>query len=221
MPMPQIDTLLFDFGGVIAEEGFKAALTKIASRNGLDARKLISTGFKVGYDSGFSLGRVRENHYWPVFKDKTGLDEPEDALTEEVLAHYTPRPWMLDLVDTLKRMGFRVCMFSDQSHWLDDLNDRHGFFTHFDRIFSSYHMGKSKKDVATFRHVLDTLEARPSSVLFIDDHHPNIERARDAGLAAIHYRDRASFMEELRCLIGDAIPGANPGQSPWNKGGSL
>jgi FMN phosphatase YigB (HAD superfamily) len=72
-------------------------------------------------------------------------------------------------------------------------------------------MGKSKKEVSTFRHVLDALEARPSSVLFIDDHHPNIERAREAGLAAIHYRDRISFLEKLRCHIGDAIPGANPG----------
>jgi putative hydrolase of the HAD superfamily len=207
--MQTITTVLFDFGGVVAEEGFRAALEKIAARNGLDSRRLIRTAFRLGYESGFSLGRVRENRYWPILKDETGLEEPEDSLTEEVLAHYTPRTWMLVLLETLKKSGYRVCMLSDQSHWLDDLNDRHGFFSYFDRVFSSYHMGISKKEVSTFTHVTDALGVHPSAVLFVDDHHPNVERAREAGLAAIHYRDRESFMKELRNVLGDTILGVN------------
>jgi HAD superfamily hydrolase (TIGR01509 family) len=195
--MSGIDTLLFDFGGVIAEEGFKAAMTKIAERNGLDPGALIATGFKTGYETGFSLGKIRQDRYWPVLKGATGLDEPEDSLTEEILSHYTLRKWMLELVDSLKKRGYRVCMLSDQSHWLDDLNERLGFYPHFDRVFSSYHMGRSKKEVSTFHYVLDSLGARPSATLLIDDHLPNIERAKEAGLATIYYRDRKTFLEDL------------------------
>ena len=41
----KIDVVLFDFGGVIAEEGFRKGLKVIAKANGLDEKGFIPSGF--------------------------------------------------------------------------------------------------------------------------------------------------------------------------------
>jgi hypothetical protein len=58
-----VKAVLFDFGGVIAEEGFKQGLHAIATDNGLDPDIVISTAFEINYDIGFVLGKVRENAF--------------------------------------------------------------------------------------------------------------------------------------------------------------
>ena len=192
-----IRDVLFDFGGVIADEGFKEALALFAEREGLDPREVIAQGFKTGYDLGFCLGRVREDAYWPELKRRTGLRAGGPEIREQIFARYRLRPWMLDLVDQLRGRGVGVHLLSDQSHWLDDLDRLHGFYRRFDQVFCSFHMGMSKKQVETFRHVLERLGAGPERVLFVDDHQPNLTRAGEAGLRTLLYRGREQVLEEI------------------------
>jgi hypothetical protein len=55
-----IDVILFDFGGVLAEEGFVNGLKAIAAMNGLDSDTLVKTGFETVHDTGFVVGRSDE-----------------------------------------------------------------------------------------------------------------------------------------------------------------
>ncbi len=203
--------VLFDFGGVIADEGFKEALTLFAEREGLAPREVVAQGFKTGYDLGFCLGRVREDAYWPELKRRTGLRAGNREIRDEIFARYRLRTWMLEVVDRLRERGVGVHLLSDQSHWLDDLDAVHGFYRRFDGVFCSYHMGRSKKQVATFRYVLERLAVKPEQVLFLDDHPPNLARAREAGLSAIVYENREQVLGELKERFGfldlDRLPG--------------
>jgi putative hydrolase of the HAD superfamily len=53
-----ISIVLFDFGGVIAEEGFKAGLAAIARANGLDAPSFIQKAFEAIHSSGYVFGKA-------------------------------------------------------------------------------------------------------------------------------------------------------------------
>jgi putative hydrolase of the HAD superfamily len=90
-----------------------------------------------------------------------------------------------------------VAILSDQTQMLDELNVRYDFFKWFDYVFNSYHLGKSKKDPATFIHVVKVMGVSPNCTLFVDDDRSNVKRAALAGLHTLWYGDQESFFMDL------------------------
>ena len=197
----EVKAVLLDFGGVVAEEGFKEGLHAIAVDHGLDPNIVISTAFEINYDIGFILGKVREDAFWRAMKNRFPLWGGERDLTEQILSRFILRPWMLDLVSDLKALGVMVGILSDQCHWLDELDQRYSFFKRFDYIFNSYHLHISKKDPEIFDTVSQKLHIDPANILFVDDHEAHILRARQKGLQAILYKDKASFVQQLTGIV--------------------
>jgi len=192
-----VAAILFDFGGVIAEEGFREGLTAIAREHSLEPGAFVRVGFELVYEVGYVLGRSEENTFWEVVRDKTGIRAADEALRENILSHFTLRPWMLEILPRLRDSGTRLALLSDQTNWLDELDEDLHFFSCFDHVFNSYHLGKSKKDPSLFDDVLKIMGLRAEQALFVDDHHSHIERAGQRGLNTILYQDRPSFMRAL------------------------
>jgi putative hydrolase of the HAD superfamily len=195
---PDIKLALFDFGGVLAEEGFLGGLAAIAEKNGLDAEIFLRMAFETAYELGLVTGRVRDVVFWDALHQKTGIRGTHAELSEEILSRMIIRPWMLEKVDELKGRGVLLAILSDQCHWLDELDRRHDFFRHFDHIFNSYHVGLTKNDPAAFDLALTKTNVSPEKALFIDDHLPHVKRARSRGLNAIHFNEKDAFLRELQ-----------------------
>ena len=198
---PEVKAVSFDFGGVVAEEGFKGGLHAIALDHGLDPDIVISAAFEITYEIGFVLGKVREDAFWRAMKNRFSFKGGDRNLTEQILSRFILRPWMLDLISDLKALGMKVGILSDQCHWLNELDQRHGFFKQFDYIFNSYHLHISKKDPEIFNMVSQRLHIDPANILFVDDHEAHILRARQKGLQAILYKDKASFVQQLTGIV--------------------
>jgi putative hydrolase of the HAD superfamily len=192
-----IEAVLFDFGGVLSEEGFKNGLQAIARVNGLDEESFVRTASDVIHACGYVIGKVSENAYWEMLRGATGIRGDDQHLRNEILSRFKMRKWMIDIVKSLKELKVCVGILSDQTNWLDELDARDNFFRQFDHVFNSYHMGKSKKDPSHFKDVVRILKIEIHKVLFIDDDARNCERAERAGLKVIHYRDRRLFLEEI------------------------
>lgn len=201
MGKAQIRCVLFDFGGVIAEEGFRRALTAAARRHGLDSEALRRHAMDAVYESGFVLGRGGEADFWRVLQEKMPFPESSDAFRAEVMRGFVVRPEMLALVDELRVQGITVAILSDQTHWLDELDRRDDIYRHFDRVFNSYHLGKGKRDPSIFRDVIGELGCRPAETLFVDDSEGHVARARGEGLQAIHCQQPGSCIEAVRRAV--------------------
>jgi len=193
-----VDVIIFDFGGVIAEEGFLNGLRSIAELNGLDPESFAKTGFDLVHATGYVVGKVREPVYWEAVRDATGIRNDDEFLRKEILEHFVLRPWMASLVKTLRESGMRLGMLSDQTNWLDELNSKYGFFEWFDLVFNSYHQGKSKRDPSAFKDILAAMGAAAERVLFVDDNPGNVKKAQEAGMHTILCSGRESFMGQLR-----------------------
>jgi putative hydrolase of the HAD superfamily len=141
-----VAAILFDFGGVIAEEGFREGLTAIAMEHGLEPEAFVRVGFELVYGVGYVRGRSDEKTFWQAVRDRTGIQVRDESLRHQILSRFTLRPWMLELLARLKEAGVRLALLSDQTDWLDELDEKLHFFQWFDHIFNSYHLGKSKKD---------------------------------------------------------------------------
>lgn len=197
-PKPcSVDVIFFDFGGVLAEEGFRNGLTAIAVHNGIDPNRFVELSYKVIFDNGFVVGRSDEKSFWQTLREQAGIKGSDSTFRGEILSRFTLRPWMMRLVKKLKEQRIRLAILSDQTHWLDELDIRLDFFKWFDRVFNSYHMGKCKKDPLTFYDVVAEMDIKPKQALFVDDDRGNIERAKQSGLHTILYQDREGFQNDL------------------------
>lgn len=192
-----VEVIFFDFGGVLAEEGFSKGLISIAHLNGLDPELFVRTAFEVTFRDGFVIGKSDEKTFWQTLREHTDIKGSDKDLRNEVLSRFELRTWMLELIKKLKKASIRLAILSDQTNWLDELEAQYNFFKWFDRVFNSYYMGKCKKDPSIFDDILDEMGTTPERSLFVDDNRGNIERARQKGLHTIHYQNREAFEHEL------------------------
>ncbi|MDZ7762677.1 MAG: HAD-IA family hydrolase [Desulfovermiculus sp.] len=105
-----------------------------------------------------------------------------------------------DFFHQLRTEGRKCAILSDQVTWLDILEGRHKFFHHFDQVFNSYHLAKSKRDPTVFRDVLELVGASADRALFVDDSEGNIQRAQEQGITSIYYQTREDFMHRIKTL---------------------
>lgn len=200
----KIDVVLFDFGGVLSEEGWKKGLKVIAQAQGLNADSLIKTAADTIYETGYIMGKCSESDFWNALKRKTGIKGDNASLMHELMSRFVLNDRMIDLVKKLKSANLIVGILSDQTDWLDQLNARFDFFREFDHVFNSYHIGKGKRDMTLFDDIAGVLKTSPQRILFVDDDPGNVERARQKGWNAILYADAGSFRPEMDKWVPEA-----------------
>jgi FMN phosphatase YigB (HAD superfamily) len=193
-----VDVILFDFGGVLAEEGFAGGLAAIARKNEIDEKAFVTLGHELVHKTGFVTGRSDEAAYWKALRQEAGIRGSDEELRREILSRFELRPWFFRIVRAIRENGTRVGILSDQTLWLDELNAKHDFFRFFDHVFNSYYMGKSKMDPTHFKNILGKLRVKPEKVLFVDDNGGHIERANRQGWHTILYVDRKHFIHHIK-----------------------
>lgn len=206
-----IDMVLFDFGGVLADEGFAKGLRAIAAKHGLNETDFFNLAHRLIHTTGYITGDADEPAYWQAIRDKTGIPDDDTDLRKELLSRFVPRRWMLDIVKQFKASGVRVVILSDQTNWLDELNEGYHFFRYFDVVFNSYHLGKDKTDLSHFSDTVSRLHGTPERMLFVDDNEGHCDRARKTGMKAIRFISRESFLKDLTSIcpgpwIKDELP---------------
>jgi putative hydrolase of the HAD superfamily len=203
MSKPLIKAVLLDYGGIIADEGFQNGLRAMARGQGLDPEAMMNVARDAVYDSGFVLGQGTEQEFWAMMREGSGLKGSDAELTQRVLEGFVLRPWMIELVQQWRAKGCITAILSDQTHWLDWLNERDHFFGYFDHVFNSYYMGKGKRDPSLFFDIADQLALAPAEILFLDDMKSNTTRAQDAGWQTIFYVDKESCLAKVDELLPD------------------
>lgn len=201
-----IDTVLFDFGGVLAEEGFRDGLAAIGRLSGRPEEEVVRMGHELVVTTGYVTGRAGEKRWWEALRAEAGIRGPAESLRGEILERFLPRQRMFDSAERLRSRGYTVGILSDQTNWLDELDGLHGIYGRFDYVFNSYHMGKSKNDPTHFDDVLKLLNRPGRQVLFIDDNAGHVERATDRGWAAMRFQDEGDVLRALSVLCEKASP---------------
>jgi putative hydrolase of the HAD superfamily len=200
---PRTKAVIFDFGGVLAEEGFLGGLRAIGRKAGVDADEFSRMGDELIISSGYVTGRVPEAAYWDAMRKKTGITASDDEMRAEILTRFVLRPEVLDCVQKVREAGYVTAILSDQTNWLEEIDARTSFLHLFDFVFNSYIMKKSKQDVSVFTDVCRVMGVLPEEALFIDDRPGNLERARKAGLEAVPFETSTHvrlYLEERLAL---------------------
>jgi len=198
-----ITCVFFDYGGVLAEEGFLHGLHAIAAQEGREPHEFFAAVRAAVFETGYLVGRASEMDFWDEIHERLGIARSGLELRREILSRFRLRPAMLDLVRTLRRRKIKVAILSDQTNWLDELEARDGFSGEFDRVFNSFHYGWHKGQREFFEIALRDMDATPASSLFIDDQQCNIDTARGVGLGTIHFTSVNGFFEQFAAHFDD------------------
>ncbi len=196
-----IKAVLFDFGGVIAEEGFREGLMAIGRQNNLDPERFFADVDRIIYETGYLVGTSDEASFWNAVRKHTRITGSDGKLRDEVLRRFVFRPAMLACADRLRAMGFKVAMLSDQTNWLEEIDHETALFRHFDMVFNSFRLRKSKRDASVFRDVCGALGVRSNEALFVDDNINHIKRAESEGLRTIYFTTTREFEKRLREVL--------------------
>jgi putative hydrolase of the HAD superfamily len=195
--VPPVKAVVLDFGGVLAEEGFREGLRAIGEKNGLNPDDFFAIASELIYQTGYVTGMSDESAYWRAVREKTGITGDDRELREEILKRFIVRPEMLECAERIRSSGIVTAILSDQTNWLDEIDKKTPFFYHFDFVFNSFRMKKGKRDPSIFRDICAAMGLRPDEVLFVDDNIGNIKRAACEGLKVIHFKDISNFEMEI------------------------
>ncbi|MCX7991933.1 MAG: HAD family phosphatase [Proteobacteria bacterium] len=197
-----IKVFLFDFGGVIAEEGFKNGLYVIAKRNFIDQEDFYQRAKELIYQTGYVEGKTKELDYFNELKKLYNLSDTLEEFRETILSKFEIRDYIIEWVMKLREKGFKTGILSDQTNWLYEINERNTFFIFFDYIFNSYRLNKTKRDPSVFSDVINNLKVNADEVVFIDDDPENVKRAKSFGIRVIQYVDYDDFVKRIRFFSG-------------------
>lgn len=199
----RIRAVVFDFGGVIAEEGFREGLYEIARRYGKDPVAFHRAAMDAIYESGYITGKGNVEGFWRLLQKKTGIACELVELLSAIASRFALRPSMLELVRSLRSKGYITAILSDQTEWLEHLDREFHFFQEFDRVYNSYRLGKGKRDPSVFADVAGDLGIAAAEMVFIDDDPGNIERAIAQGAKGIVFKDEQQCKRDLEAILGE------------------
>jgi len=196
-----ISTIIVDFGGVLAEDGFRTGLLAIAEQHGYDPQWFQRTAVEAIYQCGYVNGLCEEHVFWELLRKNTRHSMEDHSLRRFFITGYKLWPRMIEYVKKIKTLGYTIILLSDHTNWLDELDKKNAFFHLFDKVYNSYHIHQSKRDGKLFGFVLSDLGLSPENVLLIDDNTGNIRRAKSAGMNVYQFTDTDSFIRNVMPVL--------------------
>jgi putative hydrolase of the HAD superfamily len=205
MERNSIRAVVFDFGGVLVEEGFREGLYDLARRQGLDPQVVYQAASDAIYESGYIVGQGTEEEFWRLLCEKAGLCGDITVMRKAVAARFAVRPGMFAMVRALRRQGYITAILSDQTNWLDRLDAELHFYQDFDKVYNSFHLGKGKRAPSLFDDVVKDLGLAPEQVVFVDDNPGNVERASARGIKALLFLNEDRCVKDLEAILGHPL----------------
>lgn len=192
----------FDLGGVIVEYAIPQELVKIAAELevGADVLKQAYAELRPLVDT----GKISNDAFWNLLVTKSGsLTDPAESRHLWAGKYIEENPFipgMLDLVDELKTLGYKVGLFSNIDPERGEISKTRGIFEHFDCALLSYEVGVRKPDAAAWKILCETLAVEPGQLVFVDDLSENVDGAKQCGITAIEFVNREQLLTKLKRL---------------------
>jgi len=193
--------ILFDLDGVIRHFG-DAHLQAAEARYGVPRELILQATFRSDAFQDALIGRLTAEAWHASARELlSGLAgrDVSGAVDDFVSFPGWVDAAILELVDRL-RLSIRVGILSNGTTRLEHHIELHGLASHFDAIVNTARIGVAKPAERAYLIATQHLGVEPRLCVFIDDRLENVEGARTAGLAGVHFKGLEALCEDLRAL---------------------
>lgn len=197
-----VSAIVFDLGGVLLDWNPARVLNGLYSD--ADVRAAITRDVFQHPDwLELDRGTLSDEEAVRRFSLRTGRPLGEmQALMTTAIESLAPIPDAVALVRDLNRRGIPLFCLSNMLASAYVYLQRYDFWRLFRGVVISSHVRLMKPDRAIFDHLVTAYGLAPSTSLFIDDHAPNVEGARRAGLQAMRFVNVDDCRAQLERWIG-------------------
>lgn len=202
--LAEIDTYIFDYGGVLAFHNCEPWLGELANLLGTDRKRvkaLLSETSEQG--KAYRLNEMTRDEFWDLIKCETNAPDadPSDLELNWALS-YQIDPQMLALAERLRtERGFQVGTLSNSDGYRHThIEKTYGLSRKLDFTVSSHTHGIVKPSPSAYEKVLEVANRvqNPESVLYIDDRERNVHPALALGFQGYVFSTGDNFEELLR-----------------------
>lgn len=211
--MPEIEAIVSDFGGVLTTpllSSFMAVQDEIGIAPEDLGRAMRAVAEEDGENPLYALerGEMAEADFLERLND--GLEpllghRPELHRFREVYFEALhPNQPMIELMAELKAAGKRMAMLTNNvREWEPVWRPMLPVDEIFETVVDSGFVGVRKPEARIYEMTLERLGLPAEVCLFVDDLEPNIEGARKAGMAAVHFRNNEQAIAEIRAALAN------------------
>ncbi len=200
-----ITNVVFDFGGVVAPADLGIVVDRFKALGLENIEKYLNMVRQQGFFGDFETGLIDKEEFRARVSKEAGREVSMDECRDAYMGFFSTVPERnLDLFKKLRAEGYRLSLLSNTNpfiiEWaLSKEFDGHGHSLdeYLDSLYVSYEMKVMKPDEKIFRMMLESENAAPSKVLFIDDGPKNVEAARKIGINAIQATNGKDWTEDV------------------------
>lgn len=202
----RIDTLIFDFGGVLyfppQGQGLHRWLKFLGLRDDEKIMDMIDDPLNSTLFWEIMRGTVNENEFWQYLVKKWHIPKPIFYLFQNKLkAKRNLNNYMLSFIQKkcslyktaiLSNAGNNTRSLMENSFKLDTLVDK---------IIISAEEGFAKPDKELFHIALSKLNSIPKQCIFIDDLERNIAAAKEIGIRSVLFSDSQQTIDAIEKIL--------------------
>jgi putative hydrolase of the HAD superfamily len=213
--MPDVEAIVSDFGGVLTTpllSSFMAVQDEIGITPEDLGKAMRAITAEDGENPLYALERGEMSEVDFLERLNDGLEpllghRPELHRFREVYFEALhPNQPMIELMAELKAAGLRMAMLTNNvREWEPVWRPMLPVDEIFETVVDSGFVGCRKPEARIYEMTLERLGLAAEVCLFVDDLEPNIEGARKAGMQAVHFRDNAQAIAEIRQHLGDRL----------------
>ncbi|UCC98461.1 MAG: HAD family phosphatase [Phycisphaerales bacterium] len=194
--MERIESVIFDWGGVLIDDPRPGLLRYCAEAFGLSQEN-----YTPAHDSfldDFHKGLISEETFWRQVGRKLGKPAPEvpSLWSEAFRSAYVPRPDVFCLASALRERGYRTALLSNTELPAVEFFGELGYDM-FDVLVFSCQEGLMKPERRIYEITLERLGSKAQRSVFIDDRRDHIRGAQEAGLNTILFESIGQVKREL------------------------
>jgi len=202
-----IDTIIFDFGGVLYHtpdmKGLKRWQKLLGFKNDPVVSAFIAdpTNSQMFWD--VMVGKVEEREIWDLLAKKWKI--PSRLLSRFRQSMMSKRRLNKSLAQYLGnlRQSYKTAILSNagnETRYI--MEDILGLDNYVDEIIISAEEGFAKPDHTLYEIAISRLKTTAEECVFVDDLIVNIEAAQELGMETIHYKDNGQVIAHLEKILG-------------------
>lgn len=194
--MERIESIIFDWGGVLIEDPRPGLLKFCAAAFGVPQED-----YAPVHDSFLDklhIGAISERAFWQEISAELGRPVPEvrSLWYEAFRAAYVPRPEVFSLATLLHEKGYKTALLSNTElpavRFFHEQN-----YNMLDVLVFSCVEGIAKPVREIYGITLNRLGSKAQQTIFTDDRPDYIQGAKEAGLNAVLFESVAQLKSEL------------------------
>lgn len=195
-----IDTIFFDWGGVIADDPGDDFLLNLLRKIGAT-----DTQAKEIYDGTmrrFIRGEISEAEYWQMLRERYGFTIHENISEDfKEWRGLVKNDEVLALVDEARAVGVQVALLTNVIEPTYNVLANAGYYDSFDAVIASCKVGLAKPQTEIYQLALEQMGAMAEKSLFIDDKQRNIDPARTLGFHTVLAENPTQIIEDVMRYI--------------------